>query len=401
MDIICVATPSWEGNYVKSTVELMKRMSQRHRVIYVDYSYTYKDMVIGLLKKGPAPVKRMIGLQKRLREVPGANNSTVWLLTLPPIFPANFIKNKKTYAFFQRINSSIIRRSILKASKKLHFAQPIVINAWNPFVGNFLYKRLNERLTVYYCYDEINEGPWTKEHGVYLENMFLKMVDATVVTSQGLFRTRASLTKHCSVVPNGVDFELFQHGFSFPKEDPVIIGFVGTIASRIDFTILEAIVKHFPAARLVIVGRVAFDGRSVDEEVSQLKSYPNVVFLGPQPSKKLPDYLKTFHIGIIPNVKNAQTAAVYPMKINEYLAAGIPIVTTDFAPLDEFSDVITIAHSTSEFIEGLEKELASDNDQKRAARQELAKKNSWDNRALAFEKIVEDLLTEGHVSAKL
>ena len=398
MDIICVATPSWEGNYTKSTVELIKCMAQRHRVLYIDYSYTCKDMLTGIFKKSTVPVKRMMGFQKRLRQVQGANDSQLWLLTLPPILPANFIKNKKIYTFFQRINSFVIRRSILKASKKLNFSQPVVINAWHPFVGNFLYGKLNERLTIYYCIDEINEGPWTKEHGVYLETMFLKKVDAAVVTSQGLFHTRAPIARNCFLVQNGVDFELFRHGFSFPKEAPVVIGFVGTIASRIDFEILEAIAEHFPSAKLVIVGRVAFDGRPVDEEVARLKRYSNVEFTGAQPAEKLPDYLKTFHLGIIPNIKNAQTAAVYPMKINEYLAAGIPVVTTDFAPLDEFLDVITVAHSTAEFIQGIEHELTSDNDQKRIARQELAKNNSWDNRALIFEKIVENLLTENHIS---
>jgi len=93
-------------------------------------------------------------------------------------------------------------------------------------------------------------------------------------------------------------------------------------------------------------------------------------------------------VGIIPNVKNTQTAAVYPMKINGYLAAGIPVVTTDFAPLDEFTGYISVARSAAEFVHGIEQELKSDNDQKRLARQEIARQNSWNNRAMAFERII-------------
>ena len=55
------------------------------------------------------------------------------------------------------------------------------------------------------------------------------------------------------------------------------------------------------------------------------------------------EYLKEFHIGIIPFVKNEQTAAIYPMKINEYLAAGLGVVATDFAPLSEFGEAIHVS----------------------------------------------------------
>ena len=387
MDIICVSSVSWEGTFVKSTVELMKCMAQRHRILFVDYNYTYKDLLMGLLKKNSIPVKRMLGLQNRLQKTKGANDSSLWLLTLPPVCPVNFIKNKRLYHFFQRINVYIIRSSILKASQKLQFRQPVAINAWYPQIGIFLHQKLHEKLTVYYCFDEISAGPWTKEHGACSEKRFLQMVDACVVSSSGLYQTKALLTKRCFVVPNGVNFDLFRSGFSFPKKQPVVIGFIGMIASRIDFSILEAIVRHFPDATLILAGGVSFDGRSVDEEVARLKTYPNVQLTGVQPHETLPAFLKSFHVGIIPNVKNTQTVAVYPMKINEYLAAGIPVVCTDFAPLDDFAGYITVAHSASEFIRGIEQELKTDNDQKRAARQEIARQNSWNNRAVAFEKI--------------
>jgi len=369
----------------------MKNMAQRHRVLFVDYNYTYKDLLMGMLKKNFAPTKRILGLQKRLQETEGVNDSNLWLLTLPPVFPVNFIKKRWLYSFIQKINVRIIRRSILKTIRKLQFQQPVVINAWNPQIGVFLHQKLDEKFTVYYCFDEISTGPWTKEHGAYQEKQFLQVVDACVVSSNGLYQSKAPLTKRCFVVHNGVNFDLFQSGFSFPKEQPVVIGFIGAIASRLDFSILEDIARHFPDAVLMLVGGVSFDGRSVDEEVAQLKTYPNVQFAGVHPHEMLPAILKKFHVGIIPNVKNAQTAAVYPMKINEYLAAGIPVVTTDFAPLDEFTGHITVARSVDEFVQGIEQELKTDNDQKRVARKEIARKNSWNNRAIAFERIIETL----------
>ena len=366
----------------------MKNMAQRHRVLFVDYNYTFKDLLTGLLKKQSIPVKRILGLQKRLQKTKGANDSSLWILTLPPVFPVNFIKNRTLYTFIQRINVRIIRHSILKASRKLQFGQPVVVNAWNPQIGIFLHKKLHEKLTVYYCFDEISTGPWSKEHGTYLEKKYLQVVDACIVSSSGLYRTKSQMTKRCFTVHNGVNFDVFRSGFSFPKEQPVVIGFVGTIASRLDFSILEAIAQYFPDAELMLVGDVGFDGRSVEEEVARLKKYPNVKLAGVQLHEALPEFLKSFHVAIIPNVKNAQTAAVYPMKINEYMAAGLPIVTTDFAPLDDFAGYITVACSVEEFIQGIKWELTSDDDKKRTARQQIAGQNSWNNRAVAFEQIL-------------
>jgi hypothetical protein len=100
MDIICISSTSWEGDYVKSTTELMKHMAKRHRVLFVDYNYTYKDVMMSLLKKSPAPVRRIFGLQNRLQLIKVVNDSTLWLLTLPSVFPVNFIKNKKCTPLF-------------------------------------------------------------------------------------------------------------------------------------------------------------------------------------------------------------------------------------------------------------------------------------------------------------
>lgn len=392
MDIICISSTSWEGTFVKSTVELMKNMAQRHHVLFVDYNYTCKDLLMGVLKKNHAPVKRILGIQKRLQRTEGANSSKLWLLTLPPVFPVNFIKNKWLYSLVQRINASIIRRSILKATRKLQFRQLVLINAWNPQIGTFLHQKLHEKLTIYYCFDEISTGPWTKEHGTYLEKQFLQLVDACVVSSNGLYQTKAPLTKRCFEVNNGVNFDVFQSAYSFPKEQDVVIGFIGMIASRLDFSILEEIARRFPNAKLMLVGGVSFDGRSIDEEIARLKMYPNVQMTGILANDMLPSVLKSFHVGIIPNVKNAQTAAVYPMKINEYLAAGLPVVTTDFAPLEEFTGYITVARSAAEFVQGIEQELKTDSGQKRIARQNIARNNSWNNRAVKFEGIIEELL---------
>jgi glycosyltransferase involved in cell wall biosynthesis len=389
MDIICVAFPPWEGNYVKSTVELMKHMAPRERILYVDYSFTYKDLILGLFKKTPTPVKRLLGLQNRIREVKGVNDSVLWILTTPPIFPVNFLKNEYLYNWIRKRNAAIIRRSILKAEKKIGFHSPVVVNAFNPTIGMYLLKKLREKYTVYYCYDEFSSVKWSQKHGSRVEIPFLAAVDATIVSSKILFETKSPNTRQCFLVENGVDYNLFKTGYTPSKGNEVIIGYTGTIDNRFDMLIIETIVKRFPEAKLVLVGRV----KPYFEEIIQrlTENFSNVIHIGALPAEALPEWLGRFHIGIIPFIKNKQTAAIYPMKINEYLAAGIPVVTTDFAPLEGFGEAISIASSPNEFVDCIERELASDNREKQMLRQSIAKQNSWENRALLFEKVLESV----------
>ncbi|NJO01737.1 MAG: hypothetical protein HC880_08635 [Bacteroidia bacterium] len=77
-DIICVARPNWDGNYAKSTVELMKALARHNRVLYVDYQATFKDLLGAILKKNYALIKRLVGIKNRLREVKLTEDTSVY-----------------------------------------------------------------------------------------------------------------------------------------------------------------------------------------------------------------------------------------------------------------------------------------------------------------------------------
>lgn len=387
MNIICIAFPAWDGNYLKSTVQLMKEMAKSHRVLYVDYAYTWKDFFQSLSGRGFASWRRMIGIDNRLRQVITDSGSSLHVLTLPPVIPANFVKNEVIFDCINSINAFFIKRAIQSTQRQLNMSSPVVINAFNPFFGVHMSGALGEKRLIYYCYDEIGAAHWAKQHGARLENRFMKMVDTIVVTSQGLFSKKSKQHAECHLVKNGVDYHLFANPSSHKTQIPLIqnnlysktIGYLGSVDERLDYDLIESVIKATPQYRYVFVGRItepAYENR--------LKQLSNVVLVGSQPPTMLPAWVHSFDICWIPFILNDLTAGIYPLKINEYLAADKPVASTRFADLSDFESVIDVATTSSDFIKCF---IAPS--QPAISRQDFAARNDWSARAESFLEVMD------------
>lgn len=389
MNIVIHAFPAWEGNYLKSTVQLATELARTHRVLYVDYAYTWKDFINSIRGRGFAHWRRMIGLEKRLREVELDNGARLHVLTLPPVLPANFLKNLRFYDALNRLNAAVIMPTIRRTMAQLGMTgndAPTVINAFNPTFGVHTAGRLGERRLIYYCYDEISAATWAKTHGARLEQQFMEQVDAVVVSSQGLFDKKSALHPHCYLVKNGVDFALFNQKIdpSVSKPKSPIIGYLGSVDERLDYDLLEKLARETPQYRYVFVGRVPSDGVR-----ARLSALQNVQLVGAQPPATLPNWVQSFDVCLIPFLKNELTAGIYPLKANEYLAAGKPVVATPFANLTDFDGVISVADGAVAFQKAVENSFLP-NEKAIEKRINFAAKNAWSARA---EEMV-DILNE-------
>lgn len=382
-DIVCISMTTWEGDYMKTIVHMMSQLARNHRVLFVDYPFTVKDVMSTMAGKAKAPVKRMLGLSSRLRTL-SAKGQEVHHLTLPSILPINWINNPATFSKLNSLQSSIIASSIRKAMDALKFEQPIVINAFNPIVGLPLAGKLNESKLVYYCYDEIRAAQWCGKHGGMMEDHFIRKVDEVIVTSEGLYNSKSKAHPNTTLVKNGVDFDLFHKAFNHIKDvSRKVVGYVGSIDFRLDYDLLEYLIRTKKKYDFHFVGRI-----TEREQQKRLDKYPNVKFFGAQQPPEIPKLMARFDIGIIPFAKNEFTKNIYPLKINEYLAAGIPVVSTDFATLDDFRDVVAIGRSNLEVQAHLDAELVCDTMNKALERASIAQQNDWSVRALQMENVL-------------
>jgi len=376
---------TWDSEFPNTLVQLMQELSKDNKILFVDYEYTFKDLLHGINGGGLVPIKRVLGIKSRLRRLKTKFDSEVYVLTPPPVLPVNWIKWKNPYRFFLQLNSSLIRRTIQDALYTLDMESPILINGYNPFFGLNLTQSFNESINIYFCYDEIKGDAFYSFHGPSVEKDYIQKADGVIVTSDALFDSKKDLHKNCFVVKNGVDFGLFNKVANLKKasNDRPIIGYTGSIDERFDVELVRFLVENMPEADFQFVGRIP------NESVyDQLQHYPNVHFFGSKKPEDVPDFLLNMDVCIIPYLKTETTKGVYPLKINEYLAAGKPVVMTDFAFISDLSCVVDVATNHEDFLKLINNNLSSTEDQIKL-RIKISSKNSWENKAEQLSNAIE------------
>ncbi|WP_346864263.1 glycosyltransferase [uncultured Draconibacterium sp.] len=386
-NIVCVSNTTWEGFYTKSTVQLMSLLAKSNRVLFVEYPFTIKDLISTILGKARAPVARMLGFKPRVHKKISTFNTEVFQLIVPPMFPfAAF--GPRLSNFFLKLNAAIYARSVKRAMKKLGMNEPMVVNAYNAIYGNHLLGKFNEKLHVFYCYD----GPDVRRYGLRAEQADQKLAqnaDGLIVTSDFLADSMRHLSADVSVVKNGVDFKLFNaEAKSSPrKTSKKKVGYIGSIDHRFDFETVEYSIQKLPDYEFEFVGD------QMNKEVAEkLANYPNVTFYPPVKAHEVPALLRNCDVGLIPYLCTEYTKNIYPLKINEYLSVGVPVVLTSFASLPDFEGIVSFAKNKQAFFQAIIDEVQNDDEAKIAKRIEFAENTSWENRALLFEQTLENYL---------
>ena len=388
-NILCISGTEWNGNYIKAVVELMKVLSAKNNILFVENAYTYKDAIAGVSDKDKIDFAKAFGLKSRIRSITTDNGGTVNILFPPLVFPVNFLPEGALYKTLLTFNAWLLRRTVKRALKKLNMQHELInFTSFNPGMGLMTGRTFNEKTLIYHCYDEIKGAPyWLSKHGLRLEAGFMKMADAVIVTSQGLYDSKKDFCKQCFIVKNAVKVDLFKKGFNpLPGTGKTVVGYVGTVDDRSDYELLQYLFTAMPDAEFVFVGRILSErGKDI------LSKYPNVKIEGPKMPEQLPPYLQTFSVGIIPFVKDDFTKGIYPMKINEYLAAGLPVVSTAFGDIADFADLVKITDDKEAFLQHVLSEIASDTPEKRTARLKTAENNTWDKRAEELSNVIEQV----------
>src|SRR3974390_782632 len=114
-------------------------------------------------------------------------------------------------------------------------------------------------------------------------------------------------------------------------------------------------------------------------ELAELRRLPNVFMLGAKPADAVPQYMQHFDVCLMCYEINDYTKYISPLKLNEYLATGQPVVSSPINSVKEYSDVVALASSDAEYAYAIEQSLGNSALAKDsvAARQRIALEHDW------------------------
>jgi glycosyltransferase involved in cell wall biosynthesis len=375
-DIICFAN-DWSSDPL-SKKQVMVRLAQRHRVLWIN---SINNRAPRLEQKDiRRVVQKLSNFARGLVRV----EERIWVLA-PLYLPFH------GQPFVRLLNRRLLGWQIRRALRRLGFVQPITytfLPSSADVVGT-----LGEKLIVYHCVDEY--GAFSDAAGAIRdrERELLAKADMVLVCSSPLLRSKQELNPRTYLITHGVDYEHFRRATEVTTPVALelqnlprpILGFHGLIADWVDLPMLAELARLRPGWSIVLVGRP-------DTDLGPILKLPNVHVLGHRPYARLPEYLRGFDVALLPFVVNELTLNANPLKLREYLAAGLPVVAAPLPEASRFQGLVAFAGSADEYLREIKALLEQGMAGPSGARSERVAGETWDCKVEQIERALGDAL---------
>ncbi len=370
------------GRHVSTLQHLFRRVVDRHPVIWVNsYGHRIPQLTLYDVRRAVEKVAAMVRPRPRPSDAAGP-------------FPAAIVEPRALPWHNRRIvhalNTASLRRDILRTLARVAPGRRPVFITGTP-VAEGLVGTLDELASFYFIIDDYAELPYvTPQLVTPHETRILQKVDAVVATAAALVERKRPASGRAHHVPQGVNYAHFSTPRPTPPELAAlprpILGFAGGVSECLDVDQVRSVAQAFPTASVVLVGPISID-------VAPL-ALPNVHILGPRPYADLPAYVQAFDVGLIPYVLNDWTRSVDPLKLLEYLAAGLPVVSTPLPEANKYTEVVQIASAGSAYLTAVSDALGRSDLATKEAFRRVALANTWEARAQTVLDMVASVVAE-------
>ena len=345
-DILCFSH-DWIGDPLSKT-HLMRVLSKDNRILWINA--IANRMPTTSSKDVSRIYKKLRAFAEPVREV----EPNIFVLN-PLAFPSYGNKS------ILKINQSFLAKQVKKAMRRLGF-ENVVNMVFNPAAG-MIAGRLGESELIYYCVDEYTAFTGASRGLKEIEDNLFRRADFVVVSAARLFDSKKHFNPNTFVIRHGTDWRHFRTALDPNLQIPAdvadlprpLVGFHGLLADWVDYELIEKTAKRFRDGSVVLIGKIAVDA---EQKVKILDNISNIHFLGRKPYTELPAYCKAFDVALNPFAINELTLAANPLKVREYLAAGLPVVSTDIPEVHVLSDCL-VGTSHDDFIAKIAYALAN------------------------------------------
>lgn len=381
IDVLCFGGEDWwYHNRGHIDMQLMRRFARLGTAVYVNSIVMQKPK----LSQGRKFVQKAVRKAKSIFNGLQKTDADLWVYS-PFSLPVHHI------SWAKGLNETMLGRQVRRVINKLGMNDMMVWVACPAACNTAI--ELGKSKLVYQRTDRYEEFPNVDKDVIMAYDRKLKTAaDLTVFVSHVLYEQEKSQCRRAFFLDHGVDYDLFadaEQSDDKPRDiagiPGPIVGFFGGIDDHTsDIPFVEKVVDLLPQMSFVFVGKAS-------SGCSELASHKNVSMLGQKPYEQIPHYGKCFDVAIMPWRQNRWIQACNPIKLKEYLALGKPVVSTPFTELQKYRDVVYQADTPEEFARCIEKALAEDGPERRAARKQEVETSTWDSKAqLVLHKLFEE-----------
>lgn len=340
--VVAFVPEKWGGPWL-SRHQVLTRLSKYFRVLWAEPAEGWRELVLG----GGKRENRAHPLEM-FPEGFALYQPERWLLQFGrPAWLASW-----TAAERGRRAAALLRQ---------HGCKTIIFYLWRPHFDTVLNSRSYD-FSCYHIVDEYSFSP-SEQPLTNQEIQLMKRVDQVFVHSPALLERKGHFNPHTRFVPNGVNYR----AFATPQAEPVDlariphprIGYVGIIKTQLDFQLLFELASCHVDWSFVFVGPKGKLGADA-QRVNRLSELQNVHFLGHKPIEVACAYPQHMDVCLLPYKADDYTKYIYPLKLNEYLAGGKPIVGTSIRSLLDFANVVKLASTQEEWSRALAESLTLD-----------------------------------------
>jgi glycosyltransferase involved in cell wall biosynthesis len=375
-DIVCVGSADWATELPINQHQLMGRLAATNEVLFVESLGLRRPQLAG---------RDLSRLWRRLRRgLRGAQPADGLHVLSPLVLPLHHV------AAVRALNRRLLRFQAGRAARRLRMRNPILW-AYVP-QAEVLLDALEPSLVVYHCVDDV-----AAQKGVDAESFraaeerFVGRADLVLASAPALAERMRTLSDTVLYAPNVADTPTFSTALEPGPVDAAVgalprprLVFQGAIvATKLDVGLLAELARLRPGWSIVLVGPVGAGDPGGD--LSALEDAPSIHLIGPRPAGDLPQVLRGADAGLIPYAINDLTRSVFPMKVYEYLAAGLPVLATPLPALEGVEAIDTVADA-EQLVAAAEREFSADTPERRRERSAAAAAHSWEARIEEIER---------------
>ena len=380
-NIVCVGFNDWDAEARTNQHHLMARLAAAgNRVLFIES--------LGLRR--PTVARRDLRrILTRLRHALAGPRLRDDLFVLSPfVIPAHGSRAVR------ELNTRLLSTSVRRTTRRIGLAEPILW-AYVP-QAEPLIDALRPKRVVYHCVDDIGAHPHIQTRPFReAEERFAARADAVLCSALPLAERLRTLAppERVHLMTNVADTRHFANAL---RPIPVDAGlaalpeprlvFTGAISGvKVDLQLVREVARRRRNWTIALVGPVGLGDPATS--VAPVAAEPNIHLLGPRRHEELPNVLRGAAAGLIPYRRNALTASIFPMKVYEYLAAGLPVVATALPSLRGIEGIVR-AERVEDFVAALDRALAEDSPERRRMRSSAAAGHSWEARLREIDAVL-------------